>query len=1081
MRTFILVLGCISAGSLIWGQAVSTSQIAGSVQDASGAAVPDAIVVATQTATGVVRTVTTAATGNYVISNLPVGPYQLEVTKEGFAKSVQNGIVLEVDTNPTINVTLKVGSINEEVSVTADAAMVETHNTGVGQVINSQDIGELPLNGRLPSQLIYLSGGAVEGRANRTTYPNQDSPSIGGGGAGTVTFVLDGGIFNDPLSNLSLPLPFPDALQEFKVETSALSSQYGYHSTGTVNGITRNGGNQIHGELFEYFRNYIFDARNFFATSRDSLKRNQFGGTVGGPIVKNKLFYFLAYQGTTQASNPATTIEYVPTAAMLAGNFSVVASSQCNVKPLTLPASMGFVNNQISPSLFSAPAVKLASLLPVSTDPCGKIQFGAPNNLTENQGLARIDYQINSKHSVFGRYYLTHLEQPPGNAKINLLLAGTAGASDQVQSAVVGETWLISSNAVSSFRIAGNRNVNTNVLNSFVSPAGLGINMYSLAAPLFSVIATSPNGFSLGATPQTQPYDTTQISEDVSWVVHGHQLGFGGGYINMRAFSTSGLQENGNFTFSGQATGMANADFLLGQVATLTQGVQELSNQRQGLFALYAQDSWKVSSRFTVNAGIRWEPLLAPTSPYNQVFYISLPAFQQGIRSSVYVNAPPGILFGGDPGGPTGSKYFNNTMKQFAPRVGMVWDPGGNGKMSIRAGFGIFFDVPPFSYYQVGFSPPFGDKVTLSGVPFANPYQGYPGGNPFPLAVGKNTPFPAAGQLLSFLPNTIPPSVQHWNLSIERQVGTNWLVSTSYVGNHTVHLWSGNQGNPAIYMPGASCQINGVSYTPCSTVANTNQRRILSLENPTLGPLYGSTSILDDGGTASYNALILSAQRRLSTVFTAAANYTWAHCISDPYLTSLSLPNDQYTHPGDRTADRGNCIASDVRQVLNVNMVAQTPKFSSRTVAMFAGNWRLSAIMRAQTGSAYTVTTGIDNALNGLTGQRPNQILANPYLPNPSATGWINPAAFAQPATGTFGNLGVNSLVSPGSFNTDLAISRDFKIREKQQLTFRAEAFNVFNNVNFGTPNATLNSPIFGTITTAANPRIMEFALKYLF
>jgi hypothetical protein len=411
----------------------------------------------------------------------------------------------------------------------------------------------------------------------------------------------------------------------------------------------------------------------------------------------------------------------------------------------------------------------------------------------------------------------------------------------------------------------------------------------------------------------------------------------------------------------------------------------------------------------------------------------------------------------------------------------MVWDPAGNGRMSIRAGFGIFYDLPPFSYYQVGFSPPFGDKVTLSGVDFQNPYQNVPGGNPFPLAVGKNTPFPLAGQLLSFLPNTIPPSVQHWNLSVERQVATNWLVTTSYLGNHTVHLWSANQASPAIYMPGASCVIAGVTYAPCSTVANTNQRRLLYLENPAQGQYYGSTSILDDGGTASYNALIVAVQRRLSGVFTMAANYTWAHCISDPYVTSLSLPNDQYTHPGDRRADRGNCIASDVRHVLNVNLVAQTPRFSGRYLQTFASNWKLSAISRAQTGSFFAVTTGIDNALNGLTGQRPNQILANVYMPSKSANGWLNPGAFSQPATGALGDLGMNTLVNPGSFNIDMAVSRDFRIHERQQVTFRAEAFNVLNNVNLGSPNATLNSPIFGTITTAANPRIMQFALKYLF
>jgi hypothetical protein len=600
-------------------------------------------------------------------------------------------------------------------------------------------------------------------------------------------------------------------------------------------------------------------------------------------------------------------------------------------------------------------------------------------------------------------------------------------------------------------------------------------------SPRFSVISVTPNGFNLGATPQTQPYDTTQISEDFSLVRGAHQLGFGGGFIEMRAFSTSGLQLNGNFAFSGQATGLANADFLLGKVATLTQGVQSLSNQRQKLFALYAQDTWKINSRLSVNAGIRWEPLLAPTSPYDQVFYISLPAFQQGTRSSVYVNAPAGMLFDGDPGGPKDAKYFNNTMKRFAPRVGVVFDPKGDGRMSIRAGIGIFYDLPPFSYYQVGFSPPFGNKITLSGVDFANPYQNYPGGNPFPSAVGKNTPFPTAGQLLSFLPDTVPPSVQHWNLSIQKQVGKNWVVTGSYIGNHTVHLWAANQASPAIYLPGASCVIAGITYSPCSSVGNTNQRRALYLQNPTQGQYYGSTSILDDGGTASYNALALSAERRLSGIFTASGNYTWAHCISDPYVTSLSLPNDQYTHPGDRRADRGNCIAADVRHVVNLVAVAQTPKFSGRVVEAFAGDWKLSAISRIQTGNYFTVTTGVDNAFNGLLLQRPNQVLQDVYPKSRSANGWINPQAFLPPAPGTYGNLGMNTLVSPGSFNIDVALSRDFRIRERHRIEIRAEAFNVLNKANLLTPNAVLNSPIFGTITTAANPRIMQFALKYAF
>ena len=308
-----LFLVCFFACVSLWAQAVSTSQIKGTVQDPSGSVVPGAEVTVTQTDTGVTRNVTTGADGSYLFTELPVGPYQLQVVKAGFSKSVQSGIVLQIASNPTINVTLKVGAASEQVVVEAAAAMVETQNSGVGQVIDQQRVVDLPLNGRQLTDLILLTPGANSSTLNgRPSYPSSTGVSIGGGGVGTVAYILDGGTHNDPLSNQNLPLPFPDAIQEFKVETSSLPAQYGYHSAGAVNVVTKSGGNEIHGDAFEFVRNYLFNARNSFQPLRDSLKRNQFGGTIGGAIKKNKLFFFGGYQGNIVKSSPTATVAFVP-------------------------------------------------------------------------------------------------------------------------------------------------------------------------------------------------------------------------------------------------------------------------------------------------------------------------------------------------------------------------------------------------------------------------------------------------------------------------------------------------------------------------------------------------------------------------------------------------------------------------------------------------------------------------------------------------------------------------------------------------------------------------------------------------
>src|SRR6185503_3008831 len=340
-----------------WAQ--DTAQIGGTVTDASGAVLPGVEVSATQTATGLVRNVVTNEAGIFVLTNLSIGPYRLEAVLPGFRTFSQTGIVLQVGANPLINISLEIGQVSETVEVQADAALVETRSTGVGQVMVNVRVMELPLNGRQVTELITLSGAAIGGGVQNSprNYPT-DIISVGGGSNNGVTFLLDGGIHNDPYGNQTLPLPFPDALQEFKVETSAVPAQYGYHAAGVVNVVTKSGTNEFHGSVFEFVRNRMFNARNAFASAKDPLKRNQFGGVIGGPIVKSKLFFFAGMQTTFQRTDAQGTVSYVPTPQMLAGDWTTYASAQCqsggavNLRP-------PFVDNRIDPALYSRPSLEL--------------------------------------------------------------------------------------------------------------------------------------------------------------------------------------------------------------------------------------------------------------------------------------------------------------------------------------------------------------------------------------------------------------------------------------------------------------------------------------------------------------------------------------------------------------------------------------------------------------------------------------------------------------------------------------------------------------------------------------------------
>ena len=1049
---------------------------------------------ATQTETGIVRTTATSADGTYVLPSLPVGPYRVEIKKEGFSTYIQNGLVLQVDTAPAVDAILKIGQVSEQVQVEAAAAMVETHSTAVGQVVNQQQVVDLPLNGREITQLITLAGnsqtvqaayGASPASGNLISsknYPNEALVSVGGGALNGLTYLMDGGTHNDPFNNLNLPLPFPDAVQEFKVETSALPAQYGQHSAGAVNVVTRSGSNEFHGDAFEFIRNGDFNAKDFFAPARDALKRNQFGGTFGGPIRKNKLFFFLGYQDTIIHSQPTTTPAVLPTPSELAGNF-VPYETQCfGGAPKTLSAP--FVNNVLPTSLISPQALAMAKFFPTGPEPCGLTFYGIKANQNENIGDAKIDYQLSSKQSIFGRYFVAH-SLTPSSFTGNELSVLNAGTDDEVNSLVLGHTYIFGANMLNTFRATLNRDGITKFQVPILTAPGIGVTPYYQPLPNYSNINITGDFNSAGgfATPGLVATTTYQLSDDYNWVKGSHQIQFGGSYIRPMQFSTFCVYCDGLYTFSGQLTGNAMSDFISGSLGSFTDANISHDDERWNNLGLYAQDSWKVNSHLTVNYGLRWEPYLAGSIDKGWVTHFNMNDFLSNVHSSVYPNGPAGTLFPGDTGFKTGDRPNNTRWNNFAPRFGLAYDPKGDGRMVIRASFGILYDMPQtLFYYNYSSQPPWGESITITAPPggFANPWAGYPGGSPYPVQLNSSFVFPQGGYYESVPLNVRNTYLEQWNVTVQKQIGTSWLLKGTYMGNDTVHLWTDQELNPAVYVPGncAAGQYGLTKAGVCSSTTNTQARRLLTQLNPSQGPYYGASELLDDGGTASYNSLLLSAEHRLSNNFMVLANYTYAHCISDLVTSELSGP--VYTNPANRRFDRGNCTSVDVRQSFNLSAVLQSPHFSSRALEIIAGNWQLSPIFAAHTGTFFTVTTGVDNALTGIGGQRPN-LVSNPYCATRTISCWMSSSAFGSPAAGTLGNLGYDSLAGPGYFDVDLALSRRFKIRERQNLEIRGEVFNIQNRVNFLNPTAALNSSNFGKILTDVSPRILQFAAKYTF
>jgi len=1084
IRGFSIFLLLVFAPTAIWAQATAVDQISGTVRDSTEAVVPGAQVKAVQVETGFVRMATTDSDGTYVLTSLPIGPYEIEVTAAGFKAYKQRGVVLQVNTNPTLNPVLEVGQVTEQIEVQANAQMAETQTTGISQVIDQRRVVDLPLNGRQATQLVLLSGAAVTAPpsdlASTKNYPSSTTIAIAGGQANGTYYLMDGGDYNDAFGTINLPTPFPDVLHEFSVQTNAIPASYGEKAGGVVNIVTNSGTNSFHGSAFEFLRNGAVNAKNYFASTVDQLKRNQFGGTFGGPILHDRLFFFGGYQGTITHTAPPTTTSFVPTQRVLAGDFSTQTSTACGAAQNLIDPQTGkpFPNKQIPVSRYSPQALNVLKYIPVSNDPCGKILYSIPNNSNENQYFGRVDWTLSQKHSVFGRYFYTGYNNP-GVFNNNLLLTTRTGLVDSVQSLTAGDSYTIGKSAINALHFTWAREkIDRGPAPGLPSATDLGLNVHSSANNSPQISVNTFFSSSCGVCSIAKIYSgSMQVADDVILTLGKHQLNVGGEWIHRYVDYTTTSQENISYSFNGQISGNALADFLLGTSSSVIQGNPTILNYLQSYFALYASDKLRLSSRLSINAGIRWEPYLPEVETQRRVTHFDMASYLGGAKSQVYDNAPVGLTFPGDPGFPragTNSKFGN-----IAPRLGIVWDVNGNAETVVRAGYGILYDLPAMQYFdRFGFGPPWASALTLNnpGGGFGDPFRDYPGGNPFPLPSPppKNATFVSGGQYVNLPLNIKPSYFQQWNLSLQQQFGSNWLFSMNYIGNKGTHLIEKSQFDPAVYVPG-QC-----GSAACSTVGNTASRRVLTRLNSRSGPAFSSIIQADDGATSTYNGMLVSLNRRLAQNISVLVNYTWSHCINQGDITS-ELTNT-YQNPASRMSDLGNCN-TDVHNILNASIVAGVPHLTRNFGSRLISDWELSAIVTARSGLWFSPTTGTDASLTGVGADRPNQV-GDPNNVHRTIGKWFNTSAFTINAPGTYGTAGRSSLLGPSRSNVDLALFRNFPFElghKSQVVGIRVEAFNAFNHPTFANPSGTITSSNFGRILTANDPRIMQIALKYSF
>src|SRR5712691_1236235 len=1082
-------LAVIASVGTVFTQGFST--INGVITDSSGALVAGAKIAVTEVDTGLTRETVSNSEGLYVLSSLRPARYALTVEAPGFRRFSQSGLTLQTNDTTTINVKLELGALSEVVEVHAAAVQVDTTTPTLKQVVDSARMVELPLNGRNPAQLTALVAGAVNAPSNNSdqgttkTFPAAVTVSVNGGRSNNISFNLDGVHSEDIFSNVNQPLPMPDALQEFSFQTSNFSAEYGQNSSGVVNVVTKSGTNSFHGGLFDFARNAQFNARNFFAARRDQLKRNQFGGTFGGPIIRDKLFFFGGYQGTRIRNTQNNLTAFVPTASNIGGDFSSYLNANDPGNPLRRviairdpTSNQPFSGNIIPVSRFEPASLAMLKFLPMAAAANGQVFYSTPVIQNFDEFITRVDYSVSVNDRLNYRFNQAWYVQP-GTFANNNLLTYADKTPDWSYNTALQETHIFSPRLLNDFRFAVTReSTSRHPPQNTPNMRDFGVqNVYQTANKAIESFGVS-GFFGFGAFADSVFARTTfDWYDTVRWVKGRHDLAIGGSYERARFNHDNHLFQNGTYSFTGDNSNSAVADFLLGSIRTFTQGWGSFQKDRNTVFALFIQDLFKVSPRLTLSYGLRFEPSFPWHDLFRQAEAFSPSRYSQGLKSKVYTNAYPGMLFPGDEGFPEDGR--STSWNNLGPRFGFAYDPFGDGKTSIRGGAGVFLNSrnPAFSNDAQVQTSPFSPTVSLTNPAggFRNPYQGINNPFPLPFPVPHDFVFPTPVRVYSWDASHFKlqtSTVYNWNLTIERQVRSDVLARVAYVASRTNHLLENENLNPAVYIPGSA------------------------LSNDARRPFQPYTNIIQStfSGNAWYNSLQMSLEKRLSHGFTILGNYTLSKSTDNvPFGTDNTSPQlnaaiAQSPYIANfKSLDKGPSDF-DYRHVFVASYVWQLAALSKANpfLRVAAGGWQLSGIWSAQSAIPVSISAGQDRSQTGIGFDKGQLVALNAYgagacQNRAPCVDKLNPSAFALPALGTYGNLSKGALRGPGLFNTDFGVSKAFTIREGFTANFRAEFFNFFNHSNFNGPVSSVSAAGFGGILSARDPRIGQLAIKLNF